>query len=218
MLPGPTPPPYPLLQLSHLNGAVDVGEGCLGRRRHGERGGGASGPSPARQCLQWPDACDCQCLAADSSEPLKTRQDLLVALDKRRRVRGKRPEQRFLPAPGSCLLPPGALQSAFQTPSPTTKRQASPQSAALDKTSQVARVEPGGGSGHRSPEQPGGKKQARAKYGTAQTFAGRRPPPRTPRRGSCSTPSGPSTTGRRSCVEHWAALAASTQSTNTTSS
>ena len=71
------------------------------------------------------------------------------ALNKRRRLRGKRPAQnvrQFLPAPGSGLLPPGA--------------------------------------------------------------------PRLP----CSTRSGPITTGRRSMIGNWADLAASTQSTNTTSS
>ena len=142
------------------------------------------------------------------------------ALNIRRRLRGKRPAQnvrQFLPAPGSGLLPPGAPRLPFQTPK-LKKRQASPRAATPDKTYQVARAEqPGGGSSPGPAEQPR-EKRARAKYGTAQTFVGRRPPPGGPRRGSCSTRSGPITTGRRSMIGNWADLAASTQSTNTTSS
>ena len=105
----------------------------------------------------------------------------LVHSTMRFRLRGKRPVQKaqqFLPAPGSGLLPPGAPRCPFQPPGPPPKRprQASPEGATPDKKTRVARAEqPGGGSA--PAEQPGGTiDKTRAKYGTAQTFAGRRPP------------------------------------------
>ena len=112
---------------------------------------------------------------------LPSKQRVLVHSTMRFRLRGKRPVQKaqqFLPAPGSGLLPPGAPRCPFQTPGPPPKRprQASPEGATPDKKPRVARAEqPGGGSA--PAEQPGGTiDKSRAKYGTAQTFAGRRPP------------------------------------------
>ena len=93
-------------------------------------------------------------------------------------MRGKRAAQeaqpKFLPAPGSGLLPPGVPRLPFQTP-PSKRRQDSPAGATPDKAPQATGV-------RQVPEaeQPkpatGVRKVERAKWGTQLTFAGRRPP------------------------------------------